>query len=170
MIYDSLKYDDIDSKSFKTDFNMLADLLIMVLTGSEDIKLREPLLNSYDLFLQVREFINERNLDIPLITNSLGVPEGFMTDNNKCKTMTELDNRLKKSIFNFIYRLKCAGTKKEDQFNEITQALNHEFIKALTGGDGASGNGSGSSGANAGAGGAGGEKKLEAWDASPADY
>ena len=155
MIYDSLKYDDIESKSFKTDFNMMADLLITILTGSEEVKLREPLLNSFDLFLQLKEFIENRHIEINLKTNTLGVPEGFNKDSNKCQTVTEMDYKLQKSFFNFIYRLKCVGTKKEDQFNDINQALNHDFIKSGDDSEGENGKG---------------KSKLEAWDAVPADY
>ena len=176
MFYDSMKYDDIESKTFKSDFNLLGDLLIMLLTGNEEIKLREPFLNTYDLFLQIREFIEDRHLDIALKTYNLGVPEGFMKDNNKCQTVTELDNHLQKSIFNLIYRLKCSATKAEDQFMEISQALNHEFIKsgiaindvngnnAANGNQGANGKDSTNADKNDS------QPKVEGWDAVPADY
>jgi hypothetical protein len=158
MIYDNQKYDDIESKSFKTDFNMLADLFIMLLTGSEEVKLREPLLSSYDLFLQLKEFVESRHIEVNLKTNNLGVPEGFMKNGNKCQTVTEMDYKLQKSVFNFIYRLKCAGTRKEEQFMEISQALEHEFIRAGAGSD------EGGNGEN------GGKPKMETWNAIPADY
>ena len=144
MVYDSMKYDDIESKTFKTDFNMIADLMISLLTGSEEVKLREPLLNSFDLYIQLRDFVEERHLDINLKTFNLGVPEGFMKDGLKCQTVSELDSKLDKSLFNFIYKLKCAGTKVEDQFNGIDQALKHEFIANGDHGDkSSSGNGAG---------------------------
>lgn len=172
MYYDNQKYDDIESKTFKNDFNMIADLLISLLTGHEEVKLKEPLLNTYDLYLQLKEFVEERHLSVDLNTHNLGVPQGFMRDTTKCVTLNELENKLRKSVFNFIYRLKCVGTKKEDQFQEVAQALNHEFITG--GADNGSGNGG--SGGNGGNGGQGdgnngdGKGKMESWDASPADY
>ena len=177
IFYDSMKYDDIEAKSFKSDFNMLGDLLIMILTGNEDVKLREPFLNTFDLFLQIREFIEDRNLEINLKTNNLGVPEGFMKDNLKCQTITELDHKLLNSIFNFIYRLKCSGTKSEDQFMEISQALDHQFINGGSNDDNSGNDNNGDNDANN----KGNDEneatnkgnhssKLEGWDAVPADY
>ena len=149
----------------------------MILTGNEDVKLREPFLNTFDLFLQIREFIEDRNLEINLKTNNLGVPEGFMKDNLKCQTITELDHKLLNSIFNFIYRLKCSGTKSEDQFMEISQALDHQFINGGSNDDNSGNDNNGANDANnkgndeneaTNKGNHG--SKLEGWDAVPADY
>ena len=32
-------------------------------------------------------------------------------------------------IFNFIYRLKCTGTNPNDQFMDLNQVSEHEFMK-----------------------------------------
>jgi len=144
MSYDEMKYDDPDMLPFKTDFNLLADLLIMVMVGSEEIKLKEPLKHTFDLYRQIQGFVETRNLDINLRTKSLGVPNGFMKENAKCQTIAEHNFKLQNSVFNFIYRLKCVGVKFEEQFNEIQQALNHGFMKNID--------------------------ELEIWDGLPAEY
>jgi len=127
MFKDNIKYDDPTAKPFKTDFNMMANLLIGILLGTDDVKLREPLINTYDLYMQLDQYIKKHNININLKSLNLGVPAEFMRD-RKCQTVRELNYKLKNSFFNLIYRLKCLGTRDEEQFMEISQALNHPFI------------------------------------------
>lgn len=46
--------------------------------------------------------------------------------------MEDMEDQLKNSFFNFVFRLLCKGTNPVAQFPDIKSALNHKFIKVLT--------------------------------------
>ena len=126
MLYDPVKYDDSRNKPFKSDFNMLADLLISLITGSQDFKLKEPK-NTFDVYSQIKKYYKKNQLPVSLKTLHLNMPMKFMST-RKCVTLTELDWLLRDTFFNFVYRLKCTKTNKPLRFIEINQALQHGFL------------------------------------------
>ena len=142
MLYDPIKYDDKDNKPFKSDFNMLADLLVSVMTGSEEFKLKQPK-NTFDVYSQILKYYRKKEFAVNLKTFHLNMPQKFMST-RKCVTLTELNWLLRDSFFNFVYRLKCTSSNKPLRFVEINQALQHGFL--LT------------------------KETSQTWDALPAEY
>lgn len=150
MLYDSNKYTNVEQKPFRRDFNMLADALIELLTGTKKFVLKEPLKSTFELWHQVRSYFVDNSIDISLKSASLNMVNAVKDGSSKLVTRSEFEYRLQKSIFNFIYRLKCTGTDPYNQFDTIRDALNHDFI---------------SSGDLIGA-----KSPGEQWEAIPADY
>lgn len=152
MIYDKNIYDDINDKPFKYDFNMLGETLLQLLSGTgktENVILNMPT-STFDIYYQIRKYFLKHSIDINLKIAALNVADGIFDYLGKCVTRAEYEYKLKKSIFNFIYRLKCSGTNPTDQFMDIDQALKHDFIKSGTDSEYTS--------------------KNENWDINPSDY
>ena len=105
---------------------MLADLLVSVMTGSEEFKLKQPK-NTFDVYSQIKKYYKKNQLPVSLKTLHLKMPMKFMST-RKCVTLTELDWLLRDTFFNFVYRLKCTKTNKPLRFIEINQALQHGFL------------------------------------------
>jgi len=142
MLFDTVKYDDKDNKPFKSDFNLLADLLVTLLSGSEDFKLKEPK-NTFHVYSQIKKYYEKHEFAVGLNTFHLNMPKKFMST-PKCVTLAELEWLLRDTYFNFVYRLKCTGTNKKFRFVEISQALKHAFMLK--------------------------PKTSQTWDALPAEY
>lgn len=152
MIYDKNIYDDVNDKPFKYDFNMLGETLLQLLSGTsktENVILKMPD-STFQIYYQIRRYFLKHSIDVNLKVAALNVGEGIFDYLGKCVTRAEYEYKLQKSIFNFIYRLKCSGTNPTDQFMDIDQALNHEFIKSASG--------------------KGDNGLAENWDVNPADY
>lgn len=143
MLYENNKYDDINQKPFKADMNMFADTMIQLLTGSNSTVIKEPLTSTFDLYHQVKMYFINNNIDVALKSSAINMSNNIKEGSGKCVTKAEFDYKLQKSIFNFIYRLKCTGTSPTNQFMDIDQALNHDFLKSAS---------------------------DENWDSLPADY
>lgn len=152
MNYDKNIYDDVNNKPFKNDFNMLGETLLQLLTGtskSENVIKKIPK-SAFKIYYQIKKYFLKYSIDINLKIAALNVGEGIKDYLGKCVTEAEYEYKLRKSIFNFIYRLKCSGTNPINQFIDIEQALNHDFIKSAMGI---------------------GDKSLEdKWDINPCDY
>ena len=150
MLYESNKYDDISQKPFKRDFNMMGDALIQMLTGTRKKIVKGPIKSTFELYHTIRKYFYDNTFEVSLksaaINSALNIKEG----NGKCITKTEFDFKLQKSLFNFIYRLKCTGVTPFNQFMDIDQALNHSFL---------------TSGLQTGP-----KAPGEQWDSLPADY
>ena len=148
MLYDSNKYDNPDAQPFKSDFNLLADTLIKLVTGKEDLVVNYPLKDTFDLYHQIRTYFYKNHIPIRLNSSFTGI--GSMKEGDgKCITRTEFDYKLQKSLFNFIYRLKCKDTVKNEQFESIKISLEHPYLKKTT---------------------CESNKDSETWDSLPADY
>jgi hypothetical protein len=77
----------------------------------------------------VQKYFQQNAIDINLNTAALNFSTNVNSDSGKLITKAEIDYLLNKSIFNFIFRLKCNQTQ---QFINIDQALEHDFIKSLS--------------------------------------
>jgi hypothetical protein len=152
MIYDKNVYDDLNDKPFKFDFNMLGETLLQFLAGTsktENVILKMPD-STFQIYYQIRRYFLKHSIDVNLKVAALNIEGGILDYLGKCVTRAEYEYKLKKSIFNFIYRLKCSGTNPSDQFMDIDQALNHDFIKSANSfGD---------------------RRNADSWDINPADY
>lgn len=145
MLFDNNKYDDISQKPFKSDMNMLGDAFIKLLTGTEKIVVKD-VTSTFEVYHSIKKYFMESNININLKSSALNSPSNIKEGNGKCITKAELDYKLQKSIFNFIYRLKCTGTNPVNQFIDIDQAINHDFIKSAA------------------------KQGADSWDSLPADY
>lgn len=150
MLYDSNKYDDINQKPFRRDMHMMADSLISFITGSPTNPLKEPLRSTFEIYHGIKRYLWDNFIDLPLKSSAINMQSNMKEGNGKCVTKAEWEFKLLKSVFNFIYRLKCTGTDPYNQFMDIDQALHHDFI---------------TSGMEVGPTAVG-----EQWDSSPADY
>jgi len=142
MLFDTIKYDDADNKPFISDFNMLGDMLIALLSGSEEFKLKEPK-NTFDIYSQILKYYEKKQYPITLRTEHLNMPQKFLAT-PKCVTLAELEYLLRDTFFNFVYRLKCTATNSAERFVTIQQALDHGFLAT--------------------------KKTSQTWDALPAEY
>lgn len=129
MLYENTKYDDVTKKPFKNDMNALGDTLIKVLFGTKSPNVTEPITSAFDLYHQVKKYFEKNNIDISIQSAALNI-NGLRSNDGKTMTRAEYEYKLQKSIFNFVYRLKCTGTSPTNQFMDIEQALNHDFIKS----------------------------------------
>ena len=126
MLFDPVKYDNKENKPFKSDFNMLADMLVSLATGSEKFKLKEPR-NTFHVYSQIKKYYDKNEFSINMKNFHLNMPNKFMST-KKCVSLSELEWLLRDTFFNFIYRLKCTGSNKDFRFVEIDQALKHGFL------------------------------------------
>lgn len=131
MVFDKETYDDPNHKPYKSDLNMLGETLIQLLSGTSDTKnVIKTVPNSpFSIYFQIRRYFLKNAINIKLKQRALGIKDDILNYLGKCITLAEYDYRLKKTIFNFIYRLKCSGTNPSDQFMDLDQALSHEFMK-----------------------------------------
>lgn len=131
IVYDKETYDDPNNKPYKSDLNMLGETLIQLLSGSTDSKdvIKAIPNSSFSIYYQIRKYFLKQGININLKQRALGIKNDIMNYLGKCVTLAEYEFILQKSIFNFIYRLKCSGTDPNDQFMDLNQALNHEFMK-----------------------------------------
>jgi len=135
MVYDKNIYDDVNDKPFKYDFNMLGETLLQLLTGTshtENVIKKLPK-TAFHIYYQIKRYFLKHAIDLNLKIAALNVADGITDYLGKCVTKAEYEYKLNKSIFNFIYRLKCSGTNPIDQFMDIDQAIHHEFIRSANG-------------------------------------
>jgi hypothetical protein len=132
MLYDSNKYDDISQKPFKRDMNLMGDTLIQLLTGTSQEVVKAPIKSTFHLYHSIRKYFVDNNIDISLKSAAINMGNNLKEGNGKCVTMSEYEFKLQKSIFNFIYRLKCTGTEPSNQFMDLDQALKHDFIASVS--------------------------------------
>jgi hypothetical protein len=151
MLIDGTKYDDITHKPFRDDFNMMADTLLNLVTGTnenvlidQDTKNSITITGAYDIYHAVKSYFKKHNIYINLISKDLNIM-GDTFKEGKALSKAEIEYRLKDSLFNFIYRLKCVGMTPSDQFVEISQAQQHRFIIGM-------------------------DTDVEQWDSLPSDY
>jgi hypothetical protein len=150
MVYDKETYDDPNNKPFKSDLNMLGETLIQMISGNSNPKqvMKEVPNSPFSIYFQVNKYLKNNSIDIELKQKSLGMKQEIENYLGKCVTLAEFEFKLQKSVFNFIYRLKCSGTNPNDSFMDLNQALKHEFMKEALGVNG----------------------HKENWDIEPADY
>jgi hypothetical protein len=129
MVFDNNKYDNINQKPFRSDMNMMGDTLIQLITGTKKNILKGPIEGAFDIYHAVRKYFYDNHFDISLKSVALNMPANINDGYGKHMTRSELEFKLQKSVFNFIYRLKCTGTNPVNQFMDINQAINHDFIK-----------------------------------------
>ena len=128
MLYDNNKYDDINQKPFRRDMNMMADTLVSILTGTATNILKEPVRSTFEIYHTIKKYLWDNNIDLSLKSSSINMASSIKEGSGKCLTRAEMEFKLQKTVFNFIYRLKCTGIDPNNQFMDIDQALNHEFI------------------------------------------
>lgn len=131
IVYDKETYDDPNHKPYKSDLNMLGETLIQMLSGTANTKeVIKAVPNSpFSFYFQIRRYFLKKSINIKIKQRSLGIKEDIQDYLGKQVTLAEYEYKLQKSIFNFIYRLKCSGTNPNDQFMDLNQALQHEFMK-----------------------------------------
>ena len=131
IVYDKETYSDPNHKPYKSDLNMLGETLIQLISGTANQQeVIKTVPNSpFSIYFQIRRYFLKRSINIKLKQKALGIKEDIMDYLGKCITLSEYEYRLQKTIFNFIYRLKCSGTNPNDQFMDLNQALNHEYMK-----------------------------------------
>lgn len=137
MLVDGKKYDNIAQKPFKDDFHMIGDTLLDLITGTTENIFVDPdtgkpieITGAADIYFAVKFYFQKRKLDINIISYDLNLV-GSMFPEGRAMTRAELEYKLRDTVFNFIYRLKCVGIKPSNQFMEISQALEHRFITGL---------------------------------------
>lgn len=152
MIYDKYTYDNINDKPLKYDFNLLGETLLQLLSGTS--KTENVITNipdsAFQIYYQIRKYFLKHNIKLNLKIAALNVEDGIFDCLGKCVTKAEFEYKLKKSIFNFIYRLKCSGINPTDQFLDVDQALNHDFIRSARDLNN--------------------DAKADSWELNPADY
>ena len=146
MNYDPKKFDDVAEKPLKKDMDMLGDTLIQILTGTEEQVVKGNVEDSFSVFTQIKNYFQQNNIEISTQASALNMPDNLNFESGKMMTKTEVESKLQSSIFNFIFRLKS----KKNQFIDINQALNHDFLLSTHM--------------------AGKNVPGETWDSSPADY
>ena len=137
MLVDSKKYDNIGAKPFKDDFDMIGNTLINLITGTNeniliDPKTKEPIkiTGAFEIFFAIKDYLDSKNLDVKVFSYDLNIV-GDIFPHGKALTKAEIEYRLRDTVFNFIYRLKCVGIHPSNQFMEISQVLQHKFIAGL---------------------------------------
>jgi hypothetical protein len=138
MLVDPKKYDNIATKPFKDDFDMIGNLLINLITGTTenifiDSETKKPIVvkGGFEIFQAVKDYFDKNKLEINIFSKDLNIV-GELYIPGKAMSKAEIEYKLRDSVFNFIYRLKCVGTTPSNQFNEISDAFNHNFIKGFT--------------------------------------
>lgn len=137
MLADGKKYDNISEKPLKDDFNMLADTLLNLITGTNENIFVDPttknpiqITGAFDIYFAVKSYFEKNNLDINLFSYDLNLV-GELLNEGKVLSKAELEYKLRDTVFNFIYRLKCVGITPSNQFLDISQAMQHRFIAGL---------------------------------------
>jgi hypothetical protein len=136
MLVDAKKYDNIAQKPFKDDFDMIGDTLLNLISGTiENIFIDHAgkpiqITGAADIYFAVKFYFEKRKLDINLLSYDLNLVAGTFPE-GKVLTRSELEYKLRDTVFNFIYRLKCVGIKPSNQFMDISQAMQHRFITGL---------------------------------------
>jgi hypothetical protein len=138
IVYEKETYDDPNHKPYKSDLNMLGETLIQLISGTSNTKevIKQVPNSPFSIYFQTRRYFLNKSINIKLKQLPLGIKEDILDYLGKCVTLAEYEYKLQKSIFNFIYRLKCSGTNPNDQFMDLNQALQHEFMKEALGTNG----------------------------------
>jgi hypothetical protein len=85
---------------------------------------------AFDIYFAVKSYFEKNNLDINLFSYDLNLV-GELLNEGKILSKAELEYKLRDTVFNFIYRLKCVGITPSNQFLDISQAMQHRFIVGL---------------------------------------
>ncbi len=108
-------------------------MLMKLVTGSNDDKIfHRPFFSATDIWMQVRHYFTTNEVFVNIKPLSFNIPQTFGRPNNKITMMEDLEEELKDSFFNFVYRLLCGGTNPINQFSDIKSAIEHKFIKVLS--------------------------------------
>jgi hypothetical protein len=104
-----------------------------MIVGSDDEKIfNRPFFSPVDIWMQVQHYFNDNDIFVNLKPFSFNVPQKFGSPSKKISMIEDMEEYLKDSVYNFIYRLLCTGTNPISQFSDIKQALDHKFIKILS--------------------------------------
>lgn len=114
-------------------YKNIGNVLLGLVSGSDDKKLyKKPFFNNVDIWMQTQHYILENEIMINLKPLSFNVPQNFGEPSNKISMLEDMEEYLKPSFYDFVYKLLCSGTNPVNQFPDIKSALNHPFIKVLT--------------------------------------
>jgi hypothetical protein len=129
-------------------------MLLKMLVGSDDENIfKRPFFSPIDIWMQIKHYFAENDIFVNLHPLSFNIAQTFGDSSKKISMIEDMEDEIKDSVYNFIYRLLCGGTNPVNQFTDIKEALNHKFIKVLT-----------ASKQKAL------QKRSEAWNTHPADY
>jgi hypothetical protein len=130
MVFDKETYDDPNNKPYRSDLNMLGETLIQLISGNINIieVIKENPDSTFNIFTQIRKYFKNKSIDISVKQRALGVKDDIQDYLGKQVTLAEYEFKLQKSIFNFIWRLKCTANSN-NQFMDLDQVLQHEFMK-----------------------------------------
>ena len=81
--------------------------------------------------MQTKHYFEENEIFIGLKPLSFNISQKFTNPSKKITMLEDMEEELKDSFFNFVYRLLCTGTNPVSQFPDIKTALEHKFIKKL---------------------------------------
>jgi len=129
-------------------------MLLKLVSGSDDDNVyKRPFFGAVDIWMQTLNYFKTNEIFVDLKPLSFNIPQKFGLPSKKIQMLEDMEETLKDSFFNFVYRLLCTGTNPVSQFPDIKSALDHKFIKDLTAD----------------------QKKAkqalaEAWNTHPADY
>jgi hypothetical protein len=105
---------------------MLANTILKIITGDKDIIFTD-IQGPRDIYMKVRDYFLKKDIEITIENKALGI-ESWGTEKGKLVTKEEMDYWLMKSVFGFIFKLKCEGVGKNDQFDSVEDALVHYYV------------------------------------------
>ncbi len=129
MLFDNTVYDNPDKMPFREDFNIFADSMVNVITGTSKNILPDKVDSVFDVYNTIKAYLRD-NFDISVDVLELGVDPMLANASGKLLTRSEVEYKLRTSVFDFIYKLKCIGAT--EQFIGINEALRHEFVSEGT--------------------------------------
>lgn len=132
MIYEENKYEDSNNKPFRTDMTQLAHTFLKILIGNNKLDLpSNNFNNTFEIYHFVKSYYTKNNIAIHLAPHLINLAGELKEDKGKAVTVEEYEFKLRKSVFNLIFRLMCTGTNPVNQFIDVDQALNHPFFTDL---------------------------------------
>ena len=129
--FETNNYNDKQNKPSSIDMDMLGDTLLKLLLGTDNLKsFKFPIKSSFDLYVKTKEYFKTQGLLINIKNQALNVPADIDSGTPKIVNLAENLDKLSKSIFDFIYKLKNTNVQPNNQFLEAAQALKHPFIES----------------------------------------
>jgi hypothetical protein len=107
----------------------MADTLIQLITGTTKKVVRQTLTSTFDLYYNIKKYFDDNNFDVNLKSSSINMPDNLIQGGGKCRAKAEYEHKLQKSIFNFIYRLKCNVSNPANQFQDASKLKIMSFLK-----------------------------------------
>ncbi len=108
-------------------------MLLKLVAGSDDEKIyKRPFFGAVDIWMQNYHYFNDNEIFVNLKPLNFNIPQSFGLPSPKISMIDDMEEELKDSFFNFVYRLLCSGTNPINQFADLKSALQHKFIKVLS--------------------------------------